>query len=144
MGSLLLFMTNYFAILLTGSFVFGLMGYPNAALENSSRGVKRTAIALVVVMVLIIVVPLGFTSLSTITRNLAETRAADATKAWVEGSGYRFVSATADGEVVGVVITGSGELPAKDEIESALQGNLLGLGVRIEALPSTTVEFATQ
>ena len=35
-GSMLLFLTNYFAILLTGSFVFGLMGFSKAALQGAS------------------------------------------------------------------------------------------------------------
>ena len=37
-GSLLLFGTNYVAILLTGALVFGVMGFPKAACRRSTRG----------------------------------------------------------------------------------------------------------
>jgi uncharacterized hydrophobic protein (TIGR00271 family) len=143
-GSMLLFVTNYFAILLTGSFVFGLMGYPAAALEGSSPRFKHAAIAIVVLMIALIATPLGYTSYGVLSRSFAETTVANATKSWLEGSDYRFVSATADDEHVGVVIVGSGALPAQDALTSALKGELRGLAVKIEVVPSMLIEFETE
>lgn len=144
-GSLILFVTNYLAILLTGSFVFGIMGYPKAALGTSSRRVKRAAIAIVILMVIVIMVPLGFSSLLVISRQIAEQRTAEATKTWIEGSDYRFVSATATDEGrVNVVITGSGELPSEQELASSLKGEVLRLAVHVEALPSTSFDLETK
>jgi hypothetical protein len=140
---MLLFVTNYFAILLTGSFVFGVMGYSAAALQGSSSRVKRLAVAIVVVMILLIALPLGYTSFTTIRGSLAETRVASATEGWLEGSEYRFVSATADDQQVEVVIIGSGELPPQRALVESLQGQILGLAVQVEVLPSTTIEFET-
>ena len=142
-GSMLLFLTNYFAILLTGSFVFGLMGFSKAALQGRSPRIKRGAIALVVVMILIVAVPLGYSSLQVFESHTAEQRAADATSAWLADTGYRLVSAKAQDDRVDVVVAGSGELPASDILASSLKGSLYGLAVHVEALPSTAIDFRT-
>ncbi len=144
MGSLLLFGTNYFAILLTGSFVFGVMGYPAAALKGAAPRIKHVAIAVVVVMIVVIAAPLGYTSFQVLSSHAAEQRVADATTAWLEGSDYRLVSATTDDEQVDVVVAGSGDLPSEATLASALKGEVFGLAVRVEAIPSTSIEFTTQ
>jgi uncharacterized hydrophobic protein (TIGR00271 family) len=143
-GSLLLFATNYLAILLTGTFVFGIMGYPAAALEHSTPRLRRLAIGLVVLMVVVIMVPLGFSSLRVLVHHVAEGAVTEETNAWLEGSDYRFVSATADDERVQVVVAGSGELPAEQVLAERLKGRAFGLAVRVEAIPSRTIEFETQ
>jgi uncharacterized hydrophobic protein (TIGR00271 family) len=142
-GSLLLFVTNYCAILLTGSFVFGLMGYPRAVLASSTPRIRRAAVVVVVVMVILIMVPLGLSSLKVITSNNAEERAAEATKTWLQDSDFRFISATAAEQRVDVVVAGSGELPPEENLVSSLKGKLYGLAVHVEAIPSTSIEFAT-
>jgi len=143
-GSLLLFFTNYFAILLTGSFVFGIMGFPQAALRGTTPRIKRAAIAIVVLMVLIVMAPLAFQSYIVVRSNLAESRAADATKTWIRGTDYRLVSAKADDARVNVVITGSGRLPSSESLKTELNGQMLGLAVRVDVLPSTSIDFETK
>jgi uncharacterized hydrophobic protein (TIGR00271 family) len=144
-GSLLLFVTNYLAILLTGSFVYGIMGYPKAALGTSSRKVKGAAIAIVVVMVLIIALPLGVTSARVLIRSAAEQRVTEATKAWIDGSDYRFVStAPSDDGGIDVVVAGSGDLPSEDELASTLKGQVYGLAVHVAVLPSTSIDLKTE
>ena len=143
-GSLLLFVTNYLAIVLTGSLVFGLMGYPTASLEGSSRRVRGTAVAIVLVMVVAVVAPLGLTSLEIFRDNAAEANVADETKAWLTGTDYRFVSASATNVRVNVVVAGSGRLPGESSLVSSLQGKTFGLPVHVEAIPSTAIDFQTQ
>lgn len=143
-GSLLLFITNYLAILLTGSMVFGLMGFPRAALASVKPRFKRTAIAIVVIMVIVVSVPLAFTSALTIRRSLVEQVAAEAAATWLEGSRYRVVSISADDELVDIVVQGPGKLPPQAGLESSLKGKTLGLWVQVEALPATVFEFGAQ
>ena len=94
-------------------------------------------------MILIVAVPLGYSSLQVFETNTAEQRATDATSAWLAGSGYRFVSAKAQDDRVDVVVAGSGELPATDALASSLKGSLYGMAIHIEAVPSTEIDFAT-
>jgi uncharacterized hydrophobic protein (TIGR00271 family) len=142
-GSLLLFMTNYFAILITGTLVFGLMGYPGASLVPKSLRGRRVGVAVIVAMVIIIAVPLGISSRSLARDVTAENRVAEATKTWLEGSDYRYVSATTRDGVVSVVITGQGELPPRQDLEESLNGQIYGMTVKLDTVPSEHLEFDT-
>jgi uncharacterized hydrophobic protein (TIGR00271 family) len=142
-GSLLLFMTNYFAILITGTLVFGLMGYPGASLVPKSLRGRRVGVAVIVAMVIIIAVPLGISSRSLARDVTAENRVAEATKTWLEGSDYRYVSATTRDGVVSVVITGQGELPPQQDLEDSLNGQIYGMTVKLNTVPSENLEFDT-
>ncbi len=142
-GSLLLFVTNYLAILLTGALMFGIMGYPKAYLAQRSKAAKRTAIALALLLGVVILVPLGATSLTTILGSVLEGRTAEAAETWLEGSGYRFVSASVEDGKVRLVVAGDGELPRQIDLQEALRGRLFGLPVSLEVVPETVTEFET-
>ncbi len=143
LGSLLLFVTNYFAILITGALVFGLMGYPGASLVQKSLRARRVAVVLIAVMVIIIATPLGLTSVQIAHDNLAESRAAQATKVWIDGTDYRYVSAEAKEGTMRIVVVGSGALPAEEALRDSLAGRLYGMDVQMEILPSESLEFDT-
>jgi len=142
-GSALLFITNYLAIVLTGSFMFALLGFPRAALEGQSHRSRITALVLVTVFTIAILVPLGTTSYTVITDSLAEQRASDATQRWLEGTEYRFVSAKA-GDDVQVVVAGNGTLPPLATLSKSLQGRLFGMPVTLEVVPQTRETFKTE
>ena len=69
---------------------------------------------------------------------------AEKTKAWLEGSDYRFVSATTDQDSVNVIVAGQGKLPAKEALVSSLKGNTYGRAVRVQAVPSIAIEIEAQ
>jgi uncharacterized hydrophobic protein (TIGR00271 family) len=142
-GSLLLFVTNYLAILLTGALMFTLMGYPSAYYERQSPRSKRIAIAVAAVLLVLVIVPLAATSYGTIRGSFTEQRAADATKAWLAGSDYRLVSVSAGIDLVRVVVAGEGDLPPEEDLQNALRGSLSELPVVLEVVPQTLVRFET-
>ena len=144
LGSLLLFLTNYVAILLTGSFVFGLMGFPAAALSGATPRARNLAIVTVLLMIALIAIPLGLASRRVIRDNLVESRVTEATQSWTAGTGYRLVSATASDEQVSVVVTGTGTVPPREGLEAQLNGRIYGMRVRVTAIPSQIIEFATK
>jgi len=144
LGSLLLFVTNYFAILLTGSLVFGLMGFPQASLLKRTARARRVSVAIVVLMVLLISIPLGIESLTVFRQNAAEGRAAEGTRTWLRGSDYRYVSATATDQAVTIVVVGEGTLPPEDGLRNLLTGRLFGKQVLVEAVPSHALAFETR
>jgi uncharacterized hydrophobic protein (TIGR00271 family) len=143
MGSLLLFVTNYFAILITGALVFALMGYPRVSLVPKSIRSRRVAVVLIVVMVILIAIPLGLTGRGVAEASLAENRAAQATKAWVAGTGYKYVSAQTGDQTVNIVITGTGDLPPEQSLQESLAGQVYGMKVQVHAVPSQSLEFET-
>jgi uncharacterized membrane protein len=143
MGSLLLFVTNYLAILLTGAFMFGIMGYPRAYNARRSRRAKTTAIAVALALGLVIVVPLAATSFTSIRDTVAEQRVTDAAQEWLKGSDFRFVSAEIVEDRVRLVVAGQGALPPQRELEDAVRGELFDLPITLEVVPETRIEFET-
>lgn len=142
-GSLLLFVTNYLAILLTGALMFSVMGYPVAYHAQRSRRAKATALATALALGLIIVVPLSATSFMSISTNIAQGRSADATTAWLEGSDYRLVSTdVVDGRLL-IIVAGEGDLPRRSELEAALHGRVFDLPVTLEVVPQTRTTLET-
>jgi uncharacterized hydrophobic protein (TIGR00271 family) len=143
LGSLLLFLTNFFAIVITGALVFGLMGYPGASFVQKSMRGRRAAVVLIVVMVIIIAVPLGLTSREVAQASIAESRAAAATEAWLQGSGYHYVSAQVTEQGMSIIVTGNGALPSEQTLQDSLAGELYGMPVQVHALVSDSLEFQT-
>lgn len=139
MGSLLLFITNYLAILLTGAALYGIMGFPKVALLKQSLSAKRKGIAIALVMILLITVPLGYTSYqSFVNNNLKVDVYADA-NSWLNGSGYAVASVDTDilDDTVIVVIAGNGKLPPIEELDQLVEGKLYGRTVVVEVINST-------
>ena len=85
-GSLLLFVTNYLAIVLTGALVFGLMGFPRVAFVGRSKRGRRLALAIVIVTLLFVMVPLAYTSLTVFANQSAEAVGTTAVTSWLKGS----------------------------------------------------------
>jgi uncharacterized hydrophobic protein (TIGR00271 family) len=144
LGSLLLFATNYLAIVLTGALVFGLMGYPSIAFVGRSKRGRTIAVVLVFSMILIILVPLGYSSLKVFEQQSVEQAGSSAASAWIAGSDYRLVSATADDRRLAIVVAGAGTLPDRARLEDSLKGKTFGLPVHVEVVASNGFDFKTQ
>jgi uncharacterized hydrophobic protein (TIGR00271 family) len=145
-GSLLLFGTNYVAILLTGALVFVVMGFPRAALSPFDAGARRRAVAIALAAGLLIVVPLSLTSYHLVVANKIATRSYDLGQQWLEGSAYRLMSVDAeatDGTVTFLVL-GDGELPPLETLEARARGVLFGRNIRVKVVRSNTFDLGTQ
>ncbi len=143
LGSLVLFATNYLAILLTGSFVFSMMGYSKAYHAIHSKGSKRVTLAFAFVLLALVLIPLSASSYKYLQGSLNERHASDATKSWLVGSDYRLVSVSAGSEEVRIVIAGEGNLPPEEILQNALRGKLFKLPVTMEIVPQTKTRFKT-
>ncbi len=140
LGSLLLFVTNYLAILLTGSLIFGLMGFSRAALFQSSSRARRKAIVIALVALLIIMIPLTYSSYTLIINNTITARVYRLGNEWLDGTGYRLIAVNAEtaDNTVNMIILGDGELPEMDLLEQQLQGLLIDRPLRIETIQSSS------
>jgi uncharacterized hydrophobic protein (TIGR00271 family) len=138
LGSLLLFATNYFAILLTGSLIFGLIGFTEAALIERSIKTKRKAIAIALIALMLIAVPLTYTSYNVVKNNVVTLRVYEASDLWLAESGYRLISVnteTADNAIY-IVLLGEGELPPLAMLKEELKGKTFGKVVKVETVQS--------
>jgi uncharacterized hydrophobic protein (TIGR00271 family) len=138
-GSLLLFATNYFAILLTGSLVFGLLGFSEAAMIERTDRAKRKAIAIALAAILLITIPLTYTSYGIVVNNAITARIYRTSDQWLKESSYRLISVnteTADNTIY-MVLLGEGEIPPLDTLIEQLAGNTFGKDVKLETVQST-------
>lgn len=142
-GSLLLFVTNYLAILLTGAFMFTVMGFPGAYHAQHSRRARRTSVVIAAVLLMVIVIPLSATSYTTIQNSFLERRATVATEEWLDGSDYQLVLVAVGPEAVRVVVAGQGDLPPEENLQNMLRGKLRQLPVAMEVVPKTQIRFET-
>jgi hypothetical protein len=139
LGSLLLFATNYFAILLTGAMVFGLLGFSEAAMIERTDWAKRKAIAIALAAILLITIPLSYTSYGIVVNNAITARIYKASEQWLKESSYRLISInteTADNTIY-MVLRGEGEIPPLDILIEQLSGNTFGKDIRLETVQST-------
>ena len=129
-GSLLLFVTNYVAILLTGSLVFMLMGFRQVALSPFDARAQRRGLMVALVALLLIVIPLSVTSYQLIVTNKVSARTYTLGQAWLKGSGYRLISVdaeTTDG-TVNLLLMGDGDLPSLNKLEEQARDILFEIG----------------
>jgi uncharacterized hydrophobic protein (TIGR00271 family) len=145
-GSLLLFVTNYVAILLTGALVFVVMGFPQAALSPFDAGARRRAVGIALAAGLFIVVPLSVTSYHLVVANKIAARSYELGQQWLEGSAYRLMSVDAeatDGTVTFLVL-GDGELPPLETLEARARGVLFDRDIRVKVVQSRTLYVGTR
>jgi uncharacterized hydrophobic protein (TIGR00271 family) len=143
-GSLLLFITNHVAILITGALVFVLMGFRRAALAPFNPRARRRALVLATACLLLISIPLAITSHRLIVASKVAVRTTALTREWLQDSGYRLVSVdaeTADGTVK-VLMAGNGVLPPVSQLEARARSLLFNhrLEVKVINAESFTVE----
>ena len=137
-GSLLLFVTNYFAILITGSIVFMLMGFRQASLSPFDPRAQRRALAIALAALLLIMVPLSLTSYRLITTSNLAMRTTALAESWLENTSYKLLSVdaeTADGSVH-LMLAGHGELPPISKLAISARSLLLGRSIEIKVLDS--------
>lgn len=140
-GSLLLFITNYVAILLTGSLVFALMGFRRAATSRFDPKARRRAVTVALAALALILIPLSLTSYNLIVTQRISAQVYALGQEWLKGSGYRLLSVdaeTADGNV-NFLILGNGELPALAKLEERSRNLLSGRAIRLKVAPAETL-----
>ncbi|PKL66701.1 MAG: DUF389 domain-containing protein [Methanobacteriales archaeon HGW-Methanobacteriales-1] len=140
LGSLLLFMTNYFAILLTGAALFGLMGFSKIAVLDQSLSAKRKGIAITIVLLVLITVPLGYNGYNILINNGITETVNDAAITWLGDSGYDVVSVDAETKDNTVILRliGNGKLPPQEKLQELVSGKLYGRTLKVEVVYSST------
>jgi uncharacterized hydrophobic protein (TIGR00271 family) len=135
-GALLLFGTNFLAILVAGGGLLALMGY-GAVSRRAVDAVDRQRAALVTgVALLLILVPLGLTGIRVTSDTLLVSDARDITLAWITGSDYHLVSVDADGDHLAITIDGAGPLPSTDRLYADLDSIRPGVLVALRVVAS--------
>lgn len=145
-GSFLLFVTNYVAILLTGSLVFAVMGFRQVALSPFDLRTQQRAVVITLVALLFITIPLSITSYNLFITNKIAARTYALGQKWLDGSGYRLMNVDAETEdgTVNLFLLGNGNLPPMKKLEETTNGLLSGRTIRVKIVESQTLYVGKQ
>ena len=137
LGALLLFVTNFLAILLAGGAVLGILGLNRAAQIEVRGSARRKAFALVIAAVLLVAIPLLITGRQATRDAYTELQTQRAAQEWAGGSEYRVRQVRAVGDSVYIIAVGSGDPPPFEELVAVVEESVgRSLTIDLELLPS--------
>jgi uncharacterized hydrophobic protein (TIGR00271 family) len=110
-GAFLLFLTNFFAILLAGAIVFRILGLEHMGFADQSKAAKRTAIRLIVAGMLLITILLAATTYNAYLATYQQTGTADAVEEWLGTTSFQTVGIKIGPSDVDITIRGDSEIP---------------------------------
>jgi uncharacterized hydrophobic protein (TIGR00271 family) len=119
-GAMLLFMTNYLAILLAGGIVLLVVGLGKAANIEGGRKIRLRGMILFVVGILLVSVPLGVSTAQAVLYTIQNQKTAAEVSAWLEGTSYNLIAINVNERIVVATIEGSGELPPAQALANRL------------------------
>jgi uncharacterized hydrophobic protein (TIGR00271 family) len=128
-GAMLLFVTNFFSILLAGGAVLALLELGSAATKTLQGHARRNAFLIIALGVLLVSVPLAVTSVRFSRETLAEYRTVQIVEEWLAQSGYEPRSVTANSDVVRLAIVGEGDLPPLSDLKFEIERQTRSPGI---------------
>ncbi len=123
-GALLLFMTNFFAILFAGGLVFMMLGLGRLALEETQVRLRRRSFVLIILGTLFVTIPLILAGYRTVVDASATNKATTVVQEWLQGTSDQIVAVSVNGELVAVSIEGSDPLKSVAELAGQLEKEL--------------------
>ena len=120
-GALLLFMTNFFAILFAGGLVFMSLGLGKLALEETQVQLRHRSFLLIILGTLLVTVPLVLAGYESVTDAIATNEATAVVQEWLQGTSDRLVAVSARGQLVTVSVEGIDQLKSVDELAAELE-----------------------
>ena len=139
-GALLLFVTNFLAIILAGGAILGILGLNRAAHIEVKGTARRKAFIMVIAAVFLVAIPLVITGRQATRDAYTELQAQQAAQEWVGRSELRVRLVRATGDTVYIAVIGNGEPPPFEELVTAIEGAVgRSLTVDLELLPSRIV-----
>jgi uncharacterized hydrophobic protein (TIGR00271 family) len=120
-GALLLFMTNFFAILFAGGLVFMMLGLGKLALDETQVRLRRRSFVLIIFGTLFVTIPLLLTGYRTIVDARATNKATTVVQEWLQGTTDRIVTVGANGQLISVSIEGSDPLKSVADLAGQLE-----------------------
>ena len=119
-GAMMLFITNFLAILLAGGLTFLLGGLGQVAITDDSVRTRRNAFIVVIVATLLIAIPLSITTYNVVNNALEERAALQDVDAWIDGSSYHIIAVTVNDRTVVATVDGDGALRPLKELANTL------------------------
>jgi uncharacterized hydrophobic protein (TIGR00271 family) len=129
-GALLLFLTNFFAILFAGGLVFMILGLGAVARDESQVRMRRRSFIVIVLGTLLITIPLALTGYRAVTDTVATNKSTEVVQQWLQGAPNKILDVIVDGQFVTISIEGDEQLKPVNELAAQLE-NTLGHPVKV-------------
>jgi uncharacterized hydrophobic protein (TIGR00271 family) len=120
-GALLLFLTNFLAILLAGGATFMAGGLRRLAVSQSQTSMRRRAFALIALATVLVAIPLALSGLRATGNALLNRAASGAVDEWLSGTPHHAAAVVVAGNQVTVRVEGPGDLPELDDLAQGLE-----------------------
>ncbi len=119
-GAMLLFLTNFLAILLAGGSVFVALGLGAAALTPQQTQLRRRGLIVFAAGILIVALPLSATSYRAVQDQIDARKATEVVENWLEGTSYDVLLVNVSSRRVTATVEGNGELKPAQELAERL------------------------
>ena len=136
-GAMLLFLTNFLAILLVGGGTLALLGLSAASAQELHVKARRKAFTYIVIGTLLVAIPLALTSYRVSKESLIEYQTRQLAKTWLSQSTFDITRIETHGNQVELTISGSGNPPPLSDLGTNLQSVLdPDIQVKVQIVPS--------
>ncbi len=144
-GSFLLFITNFFSILLAGGLTFMFLGLSRASTQDMKASIRRKAFIGIITGTLLVAIPLTLSSFRIARQSHLEYQAQIFADQWLDQTGYDLVKIDSSlKNKLELVITGTGAPPALSDFGSALEEKIdRDIRIRLKVIP-TRVEYYSE
>ena len=109
-GAMLLFITNFVAILLAGGLTFMILGLGGVAIRDEQVRLRRRSFFLIALGTLLVVIPLSITSFTAIKNTMNHNIATRVVQEWLADSESQLSRVVIENETVFVTVEGTGNL----------------------------------
>ena len=139
LDSFLLFLTNLFAILVSGGAIFWLSGINPGQMDKKRTKRRKQAFSVAIICVILISIPLFISGYETLDVSHKNKEAQDITKEWLSKTTYEIKEFSLRKQNLTIQIAGSGPLPPLDTLHQNLDAHFnTPIGIEIKAIP---IEF---
>jgi hypothetical protein len=144
-GALLLFVTNFLAILLAGGGMLALLGLSAATTKGLRSNARRRAFVLVAIGVMLVASPLSATTWRVYRQNVVERDMTQLAQEWLAETNYSIDRITVSEDQVFLIIYGSGRRPVLSELGSQLDASFdQPVDLSLIVVPSELEDYVTQ
>ena len=120
LGCLLLFMTNFLAILFAGGVVLVIIGLGKSAVSMEQLRFRRRGLILFVVCLVLVAIPLSLTAYQNIIGIEDNNSATVTVQNWLQGTSYQADTVSVNDRVVSVTIDGTGQIKPLQQLANQL------------------------
>jgi uncharacterized hydrophobic protein (TIGR00271 family) len=141
-GAFLLFLTNFFAILVAGSTVYSLMGLQKYSTSDIRGEVRQKAIRYILAGTLVITVLLVVTSFNAFQTTNNQYIASSTVTEWLGTAPFQVSGVTTNGVDVSVTLVGNGDIPPVADLEARLKQTFgHPVIISLHVIPQTSVVY---